>query len=106
MGDQSAHRVFRRGGDALQFVKPVSLLLGASRNELLGEKLTKRRILLAPAEAHQGEHRRVLLLLGGRPGPPRPADRVTSEEDKMRDTVGVTYRVGDRNRTPLGNAEQ
>src|ERR1700689_3471259 len=59
-----AYGVCRGGRDALQLVEPVGLLLTCPRNELRGEELAKRWIILPPAHTHKCDHCRVHLLFG------------------------------------------
>ena len=80
--------------------------LVAVRNELRCEHLSECRILLTPAEAHQGEHRLAGFLLRLGPGAFLPADGIASEKNQMRNALRMSDRVGDRNRAALRYAEQ
>ena len=102
-----ARRVRRRGRDALQLVEPAVLLGGAVGDELRGEELAERRVLLAPAELGQ---------LASSSRPPRaapasrvahqPSARVAAVQDQVAHPLGVAHRVGDRDRRALRDAEQ
>src|SRR5215471_21377418 len=104
--NQGAHRLFGGYRDAFQLIEPVGLLLGRVWHELRRPKLAERWGLLAPAEAHQAQHRRALLLFRGPPRTFRPTDRVPAEQDQMGDALRMAHRVADRYRTSLRDAEE
>jgi len=89
-----------------QFVEPIGLLLGPTGDEQGGKELAESRVLLAPADAHQRQHGGILLLLGCGAGALVPTQRVAAVEDEVGHPLGVAHRVGDGDRTPLGDPEQ
>ena len=80
---------------ALQLVEPVGLLLGPPGDHLGGKELAEGRVLLAPTDAHQGQHGGILILLGRAAGALVPAHRVAAVENQMRHPFGMAHRVGD-----------
>ena len=104
-GLPNARGVLRRRGDALQVVEPLHLLRRAAGHEQRREHLAERRILLAPALPHQGEHRVGLLDLRLRAALAPPA-RKAAVEHEMADALGMAHRIGDGNRAALRDAEQ
>ena len=82
------------------------LLRGSVGNELRREKLSERRILLAPPELGELDHHVGFRahLRGTRPLEPAP--RVTAVQDQMTHAFRMADRVCDCNGRPLRNAEQ
>ncbi len=109
IGAEVSRRVLGRGRDALQIVEPVGLFLGAAAgNELRGEQLAERGILLPPARAASGSaSRRRHVLVGLRSRPLPPAHGVTAEQHQARHALGMPDRIGRPiRRSPLRDADQ
>src|SRR6202048_4722841 len=96
IGDKIAGGIGRRTGNSLKLIEPIGLLFAGTWNELGCEHLPECRIFLTPPESHQSHHRFSGFLLRLHPGAFLPADSITSEKDQMRNALGVSDRIGDR----------
>src|SRR5271156_2861211 len=90
----------------MQLVEPVRLLLGAAGNELRRKELTKGRVLLSPAMAREGQHRRALFPFRGGSSALRPADAIAAVQNQMRHSLRMAHGIADRYRASLRDAEQ
>src|ERR1700728_756442 len=106
IGDEIANGIRGGRGNPLQLVEPVDLFLGAVGNELRREHLAKRRILLTPPDAREGEHGFSRLFVGLGSAALAPADGVAAEEYEVRDALGMPHGVANRNGAPLRYTEK
>ena len=75
-------------------------------HELHGEHPAERGVVPAPAEAHQLHLHASLFVLLNRRGPDPASLHEGAEEDQAPDSVGMSRRVGDGDRSTLGDAQE